>query len=54
MQDEISTTLAGALQLGNASPSRGNAALGWTSDSGALDFYLQARYLFNSRKPENV
>ena len=54
MQDEISTTLAGALQLGNASPSRGNAALGWTSDSAALDFYLQARYLFNSRKPENV
>jgi hypothetical protein len=28
--------------------------MGWTNDSDALDLYLQARYLFNSRKPENL
>jgi TolB-like protein len=33
---------------------RERAGAGWTQDSGALDFYLQARYLFNSRKPENL
>jgi serine/threonine-protein kinase len=54
LQAEISTALAGALQLGNTGSSRQQAAMGWTVDSGALDLYLQARYLFNSRKPENL
>jgi serine/threonine-protein kinase len=28
--------------------------MGWTNDSGALDLYLQARYLFNSRGSANL
>jgi TolB-like protein/Flp pilus assembly protein TadD len=52
LQDEISTVLAGTLQWGN-SPTE-PAVRGWTNNSEALDLYLQARYLFNSRKPYNL
>jgi TolB-like protein/Tfp pilus assembly protein PilF len=54
LQDEISTALARPLQLGNRGAAGEQAAAGWTNDSEALDLYLQARYLFNSRKPENL
>ncbi|MGC9950013.1 MAG: hypothetical protein ABSF64_26905 [Bryobacteraceae bacterium] len=54
LQDEIAKALARALQLGNAGSGRDRTAMGWTGDSGALDLYLQGRYLFNSRKPENL
>jgi TolB-like protein/Tfp pilus assembly protein PilF len=54
LQDEISAALGGALRLGNASFAREHAAMGWTNDSGALDLYLQARYLFNSRGSANL
>lgn len=54
LQDEISTALAGPLKLRDAGSGPPQAAMGWTEDSGALDLYLQARYLFNSRKPENL
>jgi TolB-like protein/Flp pilus assembly protein TadD len=54
LQDEISTALAGELQLGRAGADRPPSAMGWTADSGALDLYLQGRYLFNSRKPEDL
>lgn len=54
LQDEISTALAATLQLGNAAAKPDRGVEGWTNDAGALDLYLQARYLFNSRKPENL
>ncbi|HLY19290.1 MAG TPA: tetratricopeptide repeat protein [Bryobacteraceae bacterium] len=54
LQDEISSAVAGALQLRNGGTAAERTALGWTRDSGALDLYLQAHYLFNSRKPENL
>ena len=54
LQNEISTALASALRLGNAGGAREADAQGWTHDSGALDLYLQARYLFNSRRPESL
>jgi TolB-like protein/Flp pilus assembly protein TadD len=54
LQDEISAALGGALRLGNASSAQEHAAMGWTNDSGALDLYLQARYLFNSRGSANL
>jgi serine/threonine-protein kinase len=54
LQDEISTAIAQALQLGPARTGARHVARGWTTSSEALDLYLQARYLFNSRKPENV
>jgi len=54
LQDEISTALSLALQLRDRDAGRESAATGWTNDSGAQDLYLQARYLFNSRKPENL
>ncbi len=54
LQDEISTAVARALELGNTNPNRPHYATGWSSDSAALDLYLQGRYLFNSRKPENL
>lgn len=54
LRDEISTALARTLQLSNADSGERRAAMGWTNDSEALDLYLQARYLFNSRKPANL
>jgi len=54
LQDEISASIARALQLGYASAGTRRAAPGWTTSSEALDLYLQARYLFNSREPKNV
>ncbi len=54
LQDEISTVLAGTLQWGSGDSGTQRAAQGWTNNSEALDLYLQARYLFNSRKPYNL
>jgi TolB-like protein/Flp pilus assembly protein TadD len=54
LRDEISTALAEPLRLGDTRRAGDRAGTGWTNDSGALDFYLQARYLFNSRQPENL
>jgi TolB-like protein/Tfp pilus assembly protein PilF len=54
LQEEISTALAAPLGLGNGGTARTTAASGWTNDSGALDLYLQARYLFNSRGLPNL
>src|ERR1700691_4744319 len=54
LADEISAALAGPLGLGNTGSARERAAMGWSNDSSALDLYLQARYLFNSRGPENL
>jgi len=54
LQDEISAAIAQALQLGPGRSGAQRVARGWTTSSEALDLYLQARYLFNSRKPENV
>ncbi len=54
LQDEISTAIAAALDLGPAQPRGTHAAGGWTNDPEALDLYLQARYLFNSRKLPNL
>lgn len=54
LRDEITTALAGPLRLGDTRWAGDRAATGWTNDSGALDLYLQARYLFNSREPENL
>jgi serine/threonine-protein kinase len=51
---EMSTALAGALGVGNTDSAREHATMGWSNDSSALDLYLQARYLFNSRAPENL
>jgi TolB-like protein/Flp pilus assembly protein TadD len=53
LQDEISTVLAGTLQSGTGAATE-RAAQGWTNNPEALDLYLQARYLFNSRKPHNI
>ncbi len=52
LRDAVSAALAEALRLGGTGSSR--AATGSTNDPAALDAYLQARYLFNSRKPENL
>ena len=54
LQDEISMALGGPLQLENSAAAREHAPTGWTNNSEAGDLYLQARYLFNSRKPENL
>jgi serine/threonine-protein kinase len=54
LQDDISTALAAVLHLGNAGSPGDRPAAGWPHDSLALDLYLQGRYLFNSRKPENL
>lgn len=52
LQDEISDALARKLQLDIQAASRQPDAM--TRNPEALDLYLQARYLFNSRKPENL
>lgn len=52
LQDEMIAAVGHALQLGAAAGAR--ATTGGTTDSGALDLYMQGRYLFNSRKPENL
>jgi TolB-like protein/cytochrome c-type biogenesis protein CcmH/NrfG len=54
LQDQISTALAAPLGLEKGGSARAQAASGWTNDSGALDIYLQARYLFNSRGLPNL
>jgi len=54
LQDEISTSIGNALRLGNSGGLATRVPPGWTTSSEALDLYLQARYLFNSRQPENV
>jgi serine/threonine-protein kinase len=52
LQEEISSALASELRLGN--PGGEHSANGWTNNSNAVDLFLQARYLFNSRKPANL
>jgi len=54
LQDAVSTALAKALRLVSPDSAPAGAATGSTNDPLALDSYLQARYLFNSRKPENL
>jgi len=53
LQDELSAAMVQALQLGGASSDARNPR-GSTTNAEALDLYMQARYLFNSRKPENL
>lgn len=52
LQNAASTELAAALHLDDAAVHRPSHE--FTNDAVALDSYLQARYLFNSRKPENL
>jgi serine/threonine-protein kinase len=54
LQDDVSAAVARSLQLSGEGAGRSRESIGWTNDSEALDLYLQARYLFNSRKPENL
>jgi serine/threonine-protein kinase len=54
LQDDVSQGIERALQVSSQGARGSREALGWTNDSGALDLYLQAQYLFNSRKPENL
>jgi len=54
LQDEVSGAVAAALHLGSGNPAAQRATAGWTNDSTALDLYLRARYLFDSRKLDSL
>ena len=54
LQEEISSSLAGALRLADSRPAVPPAVPGWSHDREALDLYSQAHHLFDSRKPENL
>jgi TolB-like protein/Flp pilus assembly protein TadD len=54
LQEDVSQGIERALQVSSKGPGGTRQAMGWTNNSAALDLYLQAQYLFNSRKPENL